>query len=85
MAIEAGADTTLTNRYGETALIPAADRGHVKVVEYLLSESDVDVDHMNNLHWTALLEAVILGDGVTALEHAEQRGYLEIIELFKGQ
>ncbi|WP_238655387.1 ankyrin repeat domain-containing protein [Paenibacillus piscarius] len=63
MAVEAGADTTLTNRYGGTALIPAADRGHVEVVKYLLVHSDVDIDHINNLGWTALLEAVILGDG----------------------
>ncbi|WP_339255233.1 ankyrin repeat domain-containing protein [Paenibacillus sp. FSL P2-0136] len=63
MAVEAGADTTLTNRYGGTALIPAADRGHVEVVKYLLEHSDVDIDHINNLGWTALLEAVILGDG----------------------
>ena len=63
LAIEAGADTTVTNRYGGTALIPAADRGHVDIVEELLTTSDTDVNHLNNLHWTALLEAVILGDG----------------------
>jgi len=63
LAVEAGADTTLTNRFGGTALIPAADRGHVEVVKYLLAHSDVDIDHINNLGWTALLEAVILGDG----------------------
>lgn len=63
LAIEAGADTTITNRFGGTGLIPAADRGHVNIVEYLLTKSDVDVNHLNNLHWTALLEAVILGDG----------------------
>lgn len=62
-AIAAGADTTITNRFGGTALIPAADRGHVEVVRELLTNSDVDVNHVNNLGWTALLEAVILGDG----------------------
>lgn len=62
-AIAAGADTTITNRFGGTALIPAADRGHVEVVRELLANSDVDVNHINNLGWTALLEAVILGDG----------------------
>jgi uncharacterized protein len=60
---EAGADPAITNRYGGVALIPASERGHVEVVRYLLEESDVDVDHVNNLGWTALLEAVILGDG----------------------
>ncbi|MCG7346301.1 ankyrin repeat domain-containing protein [Sporosarcina sp. ACRSL] len=63
LAVEAGADTTVTNRFGGTALIPAADRGHVDIVEELLTTSDTDVNHLNNLHWTALLEAVILGDG----------------------
>ncbi len=33
LAIDAGADTTLTNRFGGTALIPAAERGHVAIVE----------------------------------------------------
>ncbi|MFD2115107.1 ankyrin repeat domain-containing protein [Paenibacillus yanchengensis] len=63
VAVAAGADTTITNRFGGTALIPAADRGHVEVVEELLKTSDVDIDHINNLGWTALLEAVLLGDG----------------------
>lgn len=63
LAIEAGADTKLTNRFGGTALIPASERGHVEVVRELLTHSDIDVNHINNLHWTALLEAVILGDG----------------------
>lgn len=62
-ALAAGADTTITNRYGGTALIPAAERGHVEVVEELLASSDVDVNHINNLGWTALLEAINLGDG----------------------
>lgn len=62
-SIAAGADTTLTNRFGGTALIPAADRGHVEIVKELLAASDVNIDHVNNLGWTALLEAVLLGDG----------------------
>lgn len=63
VALAAGANTRITNRFGGTALIPAADRGHVEVVELLLTESDVDVNHINNLGWTALLEAIILSDG----------------------
>jgi uncharacterized protein len=63
IANEAGADPALTNRFGGIALIPAAERGHVEVVRYLLAESDVDVDHVNRLGWTALLEAIILSDG----------------------
>ena len=60
---EAGADPALTNRYGGIALIPASERGHVETVRYLLAESDVDVDHVNRLGWTALLEAILLSDG----------------------
>ncbi|HEX7346080.1 MAG TPA: ankyrin repeat domain-containing protein [Candidatus Limnocylindrales bacterium] len=63
IASEAGADPTVTNRYGGVALIPASERGHVEVVRYLLIETDVDVDHVNRLGWTALLEAILLSDG----------------------
>ena len=63
IANEAGADPALTNRFGGIAIIPASERGHVEVVRYLLNESDVDVDHVNRLGWTALLEAIILSDG----------------------
>jgi uncharacterized protein len=63
LANEAGADPAITNRYGGVALIPASERGHVEVVRYLLQETDVDVDHVNRLGWTALLEAILLSDG----------------------
>ena len=73
-----------------------------------LLDTEIDVDHVNNLGWTALLEAVILGDGgpahveivrmlveagadrsiadrdgVTALEHARERGYDEMVRLLE--
>jgi len=51
-----------TNRYGGVALIPAAHHGYPDTVRILLA-TDIDIDHVNNLGWTALLEAVILGDG----------------------
>lgn len=63
LAVKAGASTTLTNRYGGSALIPAAERGHVEVVREILTTTDVDVNHVNKLGWTALLEAIILSDG----------------------
>ena len=56
------ADLGSTNRYGGTALIPAAHHGHAEVVRILLGTA-IDKDHVNRLGWTALLEAVILGDG----------------------
>jgi ankyrin repeat protein len=63
LTIAGGADTKMTNRFGGTALIPAAERGHVAIVEELLTHTDVDVNHINNLGWTALLEAIVLSDG----------------------
>lgn len=63
LLIKAGADTTLTNRYGGVALIPACERGHVEVVKELLETTDIDVNHINHLGWTALMEAIILSDG----------------------
>jgi hypothetical protein len=63
LTIDAKADTKLTNRFGGTALIPAAERGHVEVANELLTRTDVDVNHVNNLGWTALLEAIVLSNG----------------------
>jgi hypothetical protein len=60
--LAAGADLKSTNRYGGTALIPACHYGHVETVRLLLT-TPIDVDHVNNLGWTALLEAVVLGAG----------------------
>jgi ankyrin repeat protein len=51
-----------TNRYGGNALIPAAHHGHPTTVRILIA-AGLDIDHVNNLGWTALIEAVILGDG----------------------
>lgn len=51
-----------TSPYDGTALIAAAHLGHVEVVRQLL-QAGAPVDHVNNLHWTALIEAVVLGDG----------------------
>ncbi|AZI44441.1 ankyrin repeat domain-containing protein [Deinococcus psychrotolerans] len=61
--LRAKPDLTRTNRYGGIALIPAADRGHLPYVHELLATTKINVNHVNNLGWTALLEAVILGDG----------------------
>ena len=65
MTLAAGADLKDTNRYRGTGLIPAAHHGHVEAVKLLLATA-IDKDHVNNLGWTALLEAVILGDGGAA-------------------
>lgn len=52
----------VTSPYDGTALIAAAHLGHVGVVRQLIA-AGAPLDHVNNLHWTALIEAVVLGDG----------------------
>jgi ankyrin repeat protein len=53
------------NRYGGTALIPACHYGHVETVRLLVT-TGIDIDHVNRLGWTALLETILLGDGGAA-------------------
>jgi ankyrin repeat protein len=61
--LAAGASARLiTSPYEGTALIAAAHLGHDAVVRELLA-AGAPLDHVNNLGWTALIEAVILGDG----------------------
>ena len=52
----------VTSRYDGTALIAAAHLGHDGVVKQLIA-AGAPLDHVNNLHWTAAIEAVVLGDG----------------------
>ncbi len=59
-----GGDVHSLDSYNGTGLIRAADRGHVEIIAELL-KTDIDIDHVNRLGWTALLEAIILGDGGT--------------------
>ncbi|MCF2530260.1 ankyrin repeat domain-containing protein [Yinghuangia soli] len=56
-------DLKLTNRYGGISIIPAGERGHAEYIRYVTANSAIDVDHVNDLGWTALLEAIVLGDG----------------------
>jgi ankyrin repeat protein len=61
--LASGASAKLvTSPYDGTALIAAAHLGHVDVVKALIG-AGAPLDHVNNLGWTALIEAVILGDG----------------------
>jgi ankyrin repeat protein len=57
-----GKPGAITSRYDGTALIAAAHLGHEGVVEALI-KAGAPLDHVNNLGWTALIEAVVLGDG----------------------
>lgn len=52
----------VTSRWDGTALIAAAHLGHAEVVQRLIA-AGAPLDHVNNLGWTALIEAVVLGDG----------------------
>ncbi len=52
----------ITSRYDGTALIAAAHLGHDGVVRQLIA-AGAPLDHVNNLHWTAVIEAVVLGNG----------------------
>lgn len=61
--IENGARYDIYNRYNGTALIPAAERGHVEMCRLLANTPNFPINHINRLGWTALMEAVILGDG----------------------
>ncbi len=63
LAHKAGANLSIPNRYGGLAIIPAAEHGHLDVIEFLLEHTSIHVNHINNLGWTALLEAIILSNG----------------------
>jgi ankyrin repeat protein len=107
LTLTAGADVRSLDSYKGTGLIRAADRGHVEIIEELL-KTDIEIDHVNRLGWTALLEAIILGnggirhtevvrllvdagadvtladrEGVTPLEHAQRRGFEEIVGILE--
>lgn len=70
--IKNGARLTDVNLFGGTSLIPSAEKGFVKNVEIAL-KAGVDPNVKNKLGWTALLEAVILGNG--------NRAYTDIVEM----
>ena len=65
IAIEGGGNArAITSPYNGTALIAAAHRGHVEIVRALIA-AKAPLNHVNNLGWTALLEAIVLGNGGT--------------------
>ena len=70
-----GARFDVFNRYNGSALIPACERGHVKTVQLLATTKNYPIDHVNRLGWTALMEAVILGDG--------SENYQKIVKILK--
>ena len=68
-----GPNVSIRNGYGGNALIPAAEKGHVETVRLLLEKTKVEVNFVNQLGWTALLEVVIYG--------CDNKAYQEIVRL----
>lgn len=63
IALAAGTDLELLTRFGGNGLTPAAEKGHLEIVRELLTTTDINVNLTNGVGWTALIEAIILGDG----------------------
>lgn len=107
--LENGARFDLFNRYNGTALIPACERGHIETVRLLANTKGFPINHVNRLGWTALMEAIVLGDGskkyqqvvqilkdagakldipdhdgITPLQHAQSKGFKEIVNILKS-
>ena len=74
LTLRHGADVRSLDSWKGTGLIRAADRGFDTIITVLL-ETDVDIDHVNRIGYTALHEAVILGDGgAVAPAHGRRPG-----------
>ncbi|MFB9660517.1 ankyrin repeat domain-containing protein [Glycomyces mayteni] len=63
--LDAGPDLEVPNRRGGSPLHPASERGHADYVREVLAATGIAeyIDRVNYNGWTALLEAVALGDG----------------------
>lgn len=63
LALELGCDAkSITSPYNGTALIAAAHLGHHRSVAELIM-AGAPLDHVNNIGMTALIEAIVLGNG----------------------
>ena len=58
MLVQSGAKLHVTDHYGRTCLITAAEGGHTEIVRYLVGLEQVDVDQADGNHNTALHVAV---------------------------
>ena len=72
LLLEQGADVRSLDVQNSTGLIRAAQRGYPELVGPLI-DAESQLDHVNNLGWTALTAAVVLGDGTEP--------YLETVKL----
>ena len=62
LTLRGGAFVNAKDSYNGTGLIRAGERAHARIVDRLL-DTPIDRDHVNRLGWTALLEAIVLGEG----------------------
>lgn len=63
LALSLGASAkNVTSPWRGTALIAAAHLGHDGAVRALI-KAGAPLDHINTLHWTAVIESIVLGDG----------------------
>ncbi len=62
LLLDGGATADSRDSFNGTGLIRAAERGYPRIIARLL-QTDIDVNHVNRLGWTALHEAIVLGDG----------------------
>ena len=63
LALDGGASAkNITSGYDGTALIAAAHLGHAEAVRMLIA-AKAPLNHVNSLGWTALMEAIVLGNG----------------------
>ena len=65
LLIEAGADVNIRDEDGSTALMCAAEHGHMEIVKHLLHHPDTDVSVKDN-------------DGLTALAVAMEAGHRDV-------
>ncbi|MFK3704608.1 hypothetical protein EDF73_103327 [Raoultella sp. BIGb0138] len=63
LILPANPDLNRLTRFGGVGLTPACEKGHLRIVEALLTDSEINVNHTNFVGWTPLLEAIVLNDG----------------------
>lgn len=63
LVLPANPDLDRLTRFGGVGITPASEKGHLEVVQELLTHTDINVNHTNFVGWTPLLEAIVLNDG----------------------
>ena len=56
-----GIDVNKANKHGNTAILYAADCGHIEITRALLAAPGIDVNKANNDGWTAVMRASLNG------------------------